>query len=107
MLLSRTISTSRIVDELLLSFTHTAVLPWILPNIPPTGKRVEVVVVSIVCIKGGKLESERVYWDQASVLVQVGLLDPALLPKGTKGVKRLPVVGKEGADTIAGFADGD
>lgn len=102
-LLSRTIGTDRIVDEMHVSFDHTESLPWILPGVPPTKKHVEVVVVSIVCIKGGKLAHEHVYWDQASVLVQVGLLDAKLVPKTFEGkVKRLPVVGAEAAKVLVG-----
>ena len=98
-LLSRTIGTDRVVDELFITFTHTAMVPWILPGIPPTNKKVEIVVVSIVCVKSGMLESEHVYWDQASVLVQVGLLDPKMLPEEikNKGVRCQPVVGAESA----------
>jgi len=56
------------------------VLDWMLPGIPPTGKRVEVPLVAIVRFRGDKLAHEHIYWDQASVLVQLGLLDPATLP---------------------------
>lgn len=74
-------------------------MPWILPGVPPTGKRVEIMIVSIVTVRGGKLYSEHVYWDQASVLVQTGLLDPKLLPDKAKklGVEKLPVVGRDAA----------
>ena len=101
-LLSRTIGTDRVVDELYVSFTHTSPVPWMLPSIPPTQKQVEVVVVSIVCLRGGRLESEHVYWDQASVLAQVGLLDPKVVPEGfrKKGVKDLPIAGAEGARAV-------
>ena len=51
-----------------------------LPGVPPTGKRVEVAVVAIVQFKDGKIASERIYWDHASVLVQLGLLNPGTLP---------------------------
>ncbi|KAK0646925.1 hypothetical protein B0T16DRAFT_171036 [Cercophora newfieldiana] len=78
-LLSRTIGVDRVVDEMYVSFKHTQDMPWILPGIPPTKKRVEVIVVSIVTLKGGRLYHERVYWDQASVLMQVGLLDPKMM----------------------------
>jgi len=83
-------------------------MPWILPGIPATDRQVEVIVISIVCIRGGKLYSEHVYWDQASVLLQVGLLDPKLMPerwKG-KGVHRLPVFGQETARRILDGDDG-
>lgn len=98
-LLSRTIGTNRIVDELLVTFTHGSRVEWMLPGIPPTNQKVEIVVVSIVAARGSQLESEHIYWDQASVLVQVGLLDPKVVPENMKkqGVKSVPVVGVEGA----------
>ncbi len=81
--LSRTYSEERLVDELIISFTHTTKIDWMLPHVEPTGKRVEVAFVVIVGVAQGKVEYEHIYWDQASVLVQIGLLDP----------KHLPVVG--------------
>ena len=78
--ISRTVGADQIVDEMLFSFTHTSVIDWMLPDIAPTGKRVEVALVAIVKFEDGKLAHEHIYWDQASVLVQVGLLDPAGLP---------------------------
>ena len=70
----------QIVDEMLFSFTHTSVIDWMLPDVPPTGRLVEVALVAIVRFRDGKVAHEHIYWDQASVLVQVGLLDPAGLP---------------------------
>lgn len=96
-LISRTVGVDRIVDELYASFEHTHEIPWMLPGVPPTNRKVEIILVSIVGMKAGKLSSEHVYWDQASVLVQVGLLNPKLVPGGVKGVDRLPVVGGEAA----------
>jgi carboxymethylenebutenolidase len=72
-LLSRTVGEDRLVDELILSFTHTIEMDWMLPGIPPTGRRVEVPLAVVVEFKEGKIASEHIYWDQASVLVQVGL----------------------------------
>jgi hypothetical protein len=107
-LLSRTVGADRVVDELHMSFKHSQAMPWILPGVPATNRQVEVVIVSIVSIRGGKLNSEHVYWDQASVLLQVGLLDPKLLPDGMKGqgVQRLPVVGREAARRLLDGVDG-
>ena len=85
--ISRTIGSQRLVDELIFRFTHTVAMDWMLPGIAPTGKAVECGLVVIVNFRDGKLASEHVYWDQASVLVQLGLLDPA----------NLPVVGAESA----------
>ena len=101
-LLSRTLGTDRIVDEIALAFNHNKEISWLLPGIPPTNRRVEIVIVSIVVVEAGKLKSERVYWDQASVLVQVGLLDPKVVPEALrkKGVKGLPVMGAESARAV-------
>ena len=77
---SRTIGVDRLVDEMIFRFTHTIEMDWMLPGIAPTGKRVEVPLVVIVHFKDGKLAHEHIYWDQASVLVQLGLLDPKMLP---------------------------
>jgi carboxymethylenebutenolidase len=79
---SRTIGQGRVVDELIMRFTHSIGLDWLLPGIPPTGKRVEVPFVVIVQFEGDKVAHERLYWDQASVLVQVGLLDRVLPVRG-------------------------
>ena len=78
--ISRTIGASQVVDELLFCFTHTTEIDWMLPGIKPTGKRVEIPLVAIVAFRGDKLYHEHIYWDQASVLVQIGLLNPAGLP---------------------------
>jgi carboxymethylenebutenolidase len=77
---SRTIGFDRIVDEMIFRFTHTIEMDWMLPGVAPTGKRVAVPLVVIVHFRGGKLAHEHIYWDQASVLVQLGLLDPSALP---------------------------
>ncbi|KAI7158164.1 dienelactone hydrolase [Hortaea werneckii] len=100
-LLSRTVGNdgSRIVDELFVHFTHNREVQWILPGVPATNKKVEVVMISIVRMIGNKLESEHMYWDQASVLVQVGLLSPKMVPDSfkKKGVEELPIWGAESA----------
>ncbi|RPA90234.1 hypothetical protein L873DRAFT_1718632 [Choiromyces venosus 120613-1] len=89
-LISRTVGADRIVDEMVLKFRHDTRIDWMLPGIAPTYRLVEVALVSIVCIRGGKLYHEHIYWDQASVLAQVGLLD----------IKELPIVGAEGARKV-------
>jgi hypothetical protein len=101
-LISRTIGVDRIVDELYVQFKHTTQMPWILPGIPPTNQKVEIVIVSIVGMRAGKVQHERVYWDQASVLFQVGLLDPEEVPEELKkeGLEMLPVAGSEAARKI-------
>jgi carboxymethylenebutenolidase len=57
-------------------------MDWMLPGIAPTGKPVEVAIVVVVHFRDGKLAHEHIYWDQASVLAQIGLIDPAGLPIG-------------------------
>ena len=78
--ISRTVGADRVVDEMLFCFTHDMVMDWMLPGILPTGKYVEIPLVAIVNFRGPKLYHEHIYWDQASVLVQIGKLDPAGLP---------------------------
>ncbi len=78
--ISRTIGNDQLVDEMVFKFTHTIRMDWMLPGVAPTGKRVEVPLVAIVRFRDGKLAHEHIYWDQASVLVQIGLLDADTLP---------------------------
>jgi hypothetical protein len=101
-LVSRTMGVDRVVDEMVVSFTHSDEVDWILPGVQPTNKFVEIPMVSVVTVRGGKLISEHMYWDQASVLSQVGLLDPRMVPKGfkNKGLKRIPVAGAEAAKQL-------
>jgi carboxymethylenebutenolidase len=77
---SRTIGADQLVDEMVISFTHTIEMDWMLPGIAPTGRRIEVALVVIVRFRDGKLAHEHIYWDQASVLAQLGLIDAASLP---------------------------
>jgi carboxymethylenebutenolidase len=87
---SRTVGRDQVVDELIMSFTHDGPLDFMLPGIPPTGKRVVLPVVVVMKFEGGKIAHEHIYWDQASLLAQVGLLDP----------KALPITGAEQAQAL-------
>lgn len=87
---SRTIGVERVVDEMVFEFTHTIKMDWMLPGLEPTGKHVKVPLVVIVHFRDGKLAHEHIYWDQASVLVQLGLLDDG----------KLPVAGVESAEKV-------
>ena len=78
--ISRTIGKDQLVDEMVFKFTHTIKMDWMLPGIAPTGKRVEIPLVVIVHFREDRLAHEHIYWDQASVLVQLGLLDDSRLP---------------------------
>lgn len=78
--ISRTMGNDQLVDEMVFKFTHTIKMDWMLPGLAPTGKRVEIPLVVIVQFREGKLAHEHIYWDQASVLVQLGLLETGTLP---------------------------
>jgi carboxymethylenebutenolidase len=79
-LLSRTVGQDRIVDELIFKCTHTVAMDWFLPGVAPTGRRVEIPMAVVIEFQGDRIASEHIYWDQASVLVQIGLLDAGKLP---------------------------
>ncbi|HUC61485.1 MAG TPA: ester cyclase [Alphaproteobacteria bacterium] len=87
---SRTVGEDRLVEELVIAFTHTKAIDWLLPGIAPTNRPVEVAFVVVVGFKGDKVDYEHIYWDQATVLAQVGLIDAT----------KLPVVGVEGARRV-------
>jgi carboxymethylenebutenolidase len=78
--ISRTVGVDQLVDEMIFSFTHTEEMPWMLPGVAPTGRKVEIPLVAIVRFQDGKLAHEHIYWDQASVLKQIGLLTDESLP---------------------------
>jgi len=94
--ISRTVGKDQVVDELILSFTHDTQWDYLLPGIPPTGKHVELPHVVVMKFENGKVAHEHVWWDQASLLVQVGLLDPT----------NLPVAGSEQAHKLLRIARG-
>jgi carboxymethylenebutenolidase len=87
---SRTVGEDQVVDEMVFSFTHTQEMPWMLPGVPPTHCRVEVAMVAIVHFRDGKLTHEHIYWDQACVLKQLGLLnDPSLPIAGVESARKV------------------
>lgn len=89
-LVSRTVGVDQLVDELIFSFTHSDEMPWMLPGVAPTNKYVEVPLVAIVRFRDGKLAHEHIYWDQASVLKQIGLITDSSLPVfGAETAKRV------------------
>jgi carboxymethylenebutenolidase len=88
--ISRTVSKDQVVDELIMSFTHDIEMDYILPGIQPTGRYVEIPIVVIMKFDGNKIAHEHVYWDQASVLAQIGLID----------TKSLPIIGIEQAKKL-------
>jgi len=89
-LVGRTIGQDQLVDEMIFSFTHTQEMPWMLPGVAPTHRPVEIPLVVVVGFREGKLAHERIYWDQASVLKQIGLLtDPSLPVFGAETAHKL------------------
>jgi carboxymethylenebutenolidase len=88
--ISRTVGKDQLVDEMIFSFTHTKEMPWMLPGVAPTNRRVEIPLVAIVKFRDGKLAHEHIYWDQASVLKQIGLLtDPSLPVFGAETARKI------------------
>jgi len=97
--ISRTIGKDQVVDELIVSFTHNTQWDYLLPGIPPTGTKVELPHVVVMKFENGKVAHEHLWWDQASLLVQVGLLDPGKLPVvGVEQARRLLRVAQENGD---------
>ena len=87
---SRTVGDSQVVDELVLSFTHDIEMPQLLPGIAPTGRHVRLAFCVVVGFADGMVAHEHIYWDQAGLLVQVGVLDPAGLPvAGSETARKL------------------
>lgn len=77
---SLTVGDAQIAEEVILTFTHDREMPWLLPGIGPTRRRVEIPQLAVVAVRDGKIAHEHIWWDQASVLAQVGLLDPQHVP---------------------------
>ncbi|QRV82006.1 carboxymethylenebutenolidase [Ceratobasidium sp. AG-Ba] len=96
-LVSRTIGPDRVVDEFIFEFVHDMEMDWMLPGVPPTGRHVHVPFVAVVNVRGDKLYHEHIYWDQASVLSQIGLLPAHLAFPGSTEQIKLPVVGVDQA----------
>jgi carboxymethylenebutenolidase len=88
--ISRTTTDNMVIDEFIVRFTHDIVMDAILPGLAPTGRRVELPHVAVVGFENGKIAFERIYWDQGSMLVQLGLID----------VDRLPLVGSQQAAAL-------
>jgi carboxymethylenebutenolidase len=92
--LSRTVGQGRVVDEMVIRFTHTVQMDWVLPGVAPTGKRIEFAMVVIVHSEGDRISAENLYWDNATILLQAGLLTDS----------KLPVLGAESARNMINHA---
>jgi carboxymethylenebutenolidase len=92
--ISQIIAADTIVEEAVFSFTHDQVMDWMIPGVPTTGKRVEVAVTGVVKFENGLIASEHLYWDHASVLAQLGMIDRS----------KVPVQGAESARTLLAWS---
>ena len=88
-LLTRSVAQNRVIDEFILRLTHTVRMDWFAPGIEPTGRRVVVPTVGIIAFEDGKISSEHIYWDQATVLLQLGVLEAGLPALGAEQADRL------------------
>lgn len=72
---NRVFGDDQLVEEDHLRFTHSNRMEWFLPGVPPSNRVVEVDFVVVIQFREGLLACERIYWDQGTVLRQVGLID--------------------------------
>ena len=87
--LSQTIGSDRLVEEMVVRFTHTIEMDWLLPTLRPTGRRAEFIIAAVIGFENGKVAHEHLYWDQATLLSQMGVLDHPLAAAGTGSVRQL------------------
>jgi carboxymethylenebutenolidase len=87
--LSQTIGSDRLVEEMVVRFTHTIEMDWLLPTLRPTGRKAEFIVAAVIGFENGKVAHEHLYWDQATLLSQMGVLDHPLAAAGTGSVRQL------------------
>ncbi|KAH9836779.1 uncharacterized protein C8Q71DRAFT_857983 [Rhodofomes roseus] len=105
---SRTVGADRVVDEFIFHVTHTTMIDWLLPGVPPTGKKLEIPMLGVINVRGDRLYHEHIWWDQGTVLKQAGLLpDVVTVPTSTGPRKlKLPVAGVEAARMLVNESDG-
>jgi carboxymethylenebutenolidase len=87
--LSSTVGDDRLVEEMIIRFTHSIAMDWILPGLQPTGRTAEFVVAGVIRFEGGKVAHEHLYWDQATLLSQMGVLDNPLAAGGIDSAPQL------------------
>lgn len=83
------------------------------PGVPPTNIKVHLPMMSVVTLRGDRLASERIWWDQATLLSQLGLL-PSHVPWSSSSSLsneeefiRLPVSGLEQAGKLVDEGEGE
>ncbi|QYD72069.1 dienelactone hydrolase family protein [Paraburkholderia edwinii] len=105
---SFTVGVDRIVDEFVFRCTHTCEMHWMLPGVEPTGKYFEVAMVAVICFRGDKIDNLHVYWDQATVLAQIGMLDTAGLPVvGIQSARKVLDIARPSDTLMPGMSGGD
>ncbi|KAJ4472130.1 hypothetical protein J3R30DRAFT_3298956 [Lentinula aciculospora] len=106
--ISRTVGSDRVVDEFIFKMTHDKVVDWLLPGVPPTGKLLEIPMMGVINIRGDRLYHEHIWWDQATALLQAGVLPRHVSYPTSEGQKelRLPVSGVESAHMLINEMDG-
>jgi carboxymethylenebutenolidase len=87
--LSQTVGDNRLVEEMIMRFTHSTEMDWILPGLQPTERRAEFVLAGVIQFEGGKIAHEHLYWDRATLLSQMGVLDHPLAVGGVDSAQRL------------------
>ena len=87
--LSQVFGNDRIIEEFVIRFTHTINMDWMLPGLQATGRRAEFAFVGIIQFQAGKVANERLYWDQATVLSQLGILDHPVAAAGVGSAAQL------------------
>jgi carboxymethylenebutenolidase len=102
--LSQIFSSDRIVEEFVVRFTHTLEMGWMLPAVPPTGRNVEFLLVGIITFQAGKVAHEHIYWDQATVLSQLGVLDHPAAAAGVDSAAQLLKLSASPMDVAASQA---
>ena len=87
--LSQTFGNDRLVEEMVMRFTHSIEMDWILPGLRPTGRTAEFALAGIIQFEGGKVAHERLYWDQATLLSQIGVLNHLMAARGVDSAQQL------------------
>ena len=87
--LSQTFGDNRIAEEMAVRFTHSIDMDWLLPGLRPTHRRAEFVLAAIIEFEAGKVAHEHLYWDQATLLSQMGVLDHPMAAAGVGSAAQL------------------
>jgi carboxymethylenebutenolidase len=88
--LSQSFGNDRIAEEMVIRFTHAIEMDWLLPGLRPTGQIAEFVLAAIIQFQDGKVAHEHLYWDQATVLSQMGVLNHPMAATGVASAGKRP-----------------